>query len=845
MVASPDSELRVGGRIDRPRRAAGAAVALDWSSTSTRWDRHPQVRFGLKTSVGRQMALALGSLLVVLLVTDLFSFQATRRLVVARKQADRAREVVDELERLHHLIVEAEAGQRTFLIAGDEGELEAFQVARRTLPDVLARLRDLKVDDREGLAEIERLETTTRTRLDRLEHTVSVVRQRGFAAAAAEIRAGDSPEIMRQLKQLVGTMERREDEMLKRRLREAERHGRTAVVSSQIAGLGGLVLATLLAFVLTRSITVPIASLIAGLRRIGDGDLDHRIELGRQDEFGTLGAAVGDMAARRKRAEEELRRAETRLETLLETLPVGVVIADENGRISHSNPAAQRIWGRTPHVELERYTDYQGFWPDGQRLRSDEWALARAFTHGETAIGEVVRIVDFDGVAKTIMNNGAPLRDAEGRIFGAVVAFEDISKLVKMEEDQRLLAEVTAAFVASLDWEATLRHITELAVPRLADWCSVDLVDGEEIRSFSISRAQTTSLAAMAEAWRRYPVDTIADHPVARAIRNGEAIVAPRFADLIGTFARDPAHRRLVEDFGLDSCIVVPLRVHDRILGAVTFITAGSGRSFAADDLPLMQELARRAALAVENARLYREAQQATRLREEMLALVSHDLKNPLWVVLLNCKLLEGMLSGAMTPVREKLSAIERATRRADRMVNDLVDLAALRAGRLRIERRAESPSRLVEEVVTGLRPLAAEKSQSLTGRVASDLPAMSYDHDRMLQVLSNVVGNAIKATAREGTIEVQVERRGEEAVFSVRDTGPGIPARDLPHVFDQFWRAHDAGYKGTGLGLAICRGLVNAHGGRIWVESRIGTGSTFFFSLPVASPRELTYRSQ
>lgn len=531
-------------------------------------------------------------------------------------------------------------------------------------------------------------------------------------------------------------------------------------------------------------------------------------------------------------AEEARQRSEERLRTLLETLPVGVVITDETGRITQSNAAAERIWGHTPSLPIDQYVEYEGYWPDGRRVQSEEWALARAFQKGEVATGEVIRIMSFDGEQKTILNNGAPLHDADGKIFGAVVAFEDISEVVRIHDEQRFLADVGVALASSLDWEATLRKIAELAVPRLADWCSVDLVERDGIRSLAM--VHTPSLRTTAETRRRYPASEVSNHPVMRAIQTNKPVLAPRFADLIDTFAHEPEYRRIVEGLGLHSYMVVPLAVGDRVLGALTFASGEHGRTFGAADLALAEELARRASLAVENARLYREAQEATRLRDNVLGVVSHDLKNPLNVLSLQCSLLKRRIS--TDAARESVAAMERSIRRMERMVTDLVDIAALEAGRLRINRRLQRPAQIVEEAVTNLLPLARESGVELSGHAAAELPAIACDSDRVLQVLGNLIGNAIKVTPEGGRIDVDVEAQGEEVVFTVRDTGCGISEQELPHIFERFWRGRDPGYRGTGLGLSIARSLVEAHAGRIWAESQPGAGSTFRFALPIGA---------
>jgi len=240
-------------------------------------------------------------------------------------------------------------------------------------------------------------------------------------------------------------------------------------------------------------------------------------------------------------------------------------------------------------------------------------------------------------------------------------------------------------------------------------------------------------------------------------------------------------------------------------------------------------------ALAVENARLLAQAQQAVRVREQILAIVSHDLRNPLGTILMATSLARG------TPEEPRghpqaVDRIQRAAERMLRLIEDLLDFASIEEGRLDIRRLPQDPGSMVHETATSFESVAPEKRLKVTAIVEPDLPKVSCDRDRLLQVLANLVGNATKATAVGGHISVRVERRGPDLVFAVADDGHGIGTEDMKHLFEPYWRSGQAQYKGTGLGLAIARGVVSAHGGRIWAESQVGKGATIYFSLPAAS---------
>jgi signal transduction histidine kinase len=271
-------------------------------------------------------------------------------------------------------------------------------------------------------------------------------------------------------------------------------------------------------------------------------------------------------------------------------------------------------------------------------------------------------------------------------------------------------------------------------------------------------------------------------------------------------------------------------------LGALTLVTSSSGRRFNTGDLALAVDIARRAAIVVEHARLFHEAQQATRARDDILAVVAHDLRNPLNTVSMAASLMLENTPMDRPQERRQVEIVRRAADRMNRMIQDLLDVKRLETGRLGIEPKPETAAALICDTLDMLRPLAASSTILLESNVAENLPAVLADAARIQQVLSNLVGNAVKFTPRDGRVTVCAERINDEVRFSVIDTGPGIPAEQLPHIFGRFWQAKSTDRRGIGLGLAIAKGIVEAHQGRIWVESSVGLGSTFYFTLPVAS---------
>ena len=281
------------------------------------------------------------------------------------------------------------------------------------------------------------------------------------------------------------------------------------------------------------------------------------------------------------------------------------------------------------------------------------------------------------------------------------------------------------------------------------------------------------------------------------------------------------------------SALSVPLCAHGKRLGAMTFVSSAPGRAYGADDVRLAEDLAVRAALAIDNARLYREARRAIKARDDVLAVVAHDLRNPLNCVLMHSQMLVRRGPEPERRSQKQVQAIRRSATRMNRLIGDLLDVTRLEAGGLSVEQTRLPAGPVVSESVEAQKPLAASASLDLGVELPGDLPEVWADRERLLQVFENLIGNAIKFTGPGGHITVGASPKAGEDVFWVSDTGPGISPQDLPHVFDWFWQSLTFGRRGAGLGLPIAKGIVEAHGGHIWVESEPARGSTFFFTIP------------
>jgi signal transduction histidine kinase len=282
------------------------------------------------------------------------------------------------------------------------------------------------------------------------------------------------------------------------------------------------------------------------------------------------------------------------------------------------------------------------------------------------------------------------------------------------------------------------------------------------------------------------------------------------------------------------SILVIPLVSRGQTLGNVT-AAAAAGYVFTRDDRQLAEALARQGSLAIDNSRLYLDAQQSVRAREEVLAIVSHDLRNPLNAIKLAASLLETSQSLSADD-REQLEIIGLSAERMHRLIKDLLDVTRLEGGKqLPVEPKPMHVEPLLIETYELFKAQAATSSITLQYHAVPELPAIYADHHRVLQVLSNLIGNAMKFTPQGGIVSFRADPQDGDVLFSVSDTGPGIPKENLQDIFNPYWQAKRAERLGAGLGLPIAKGIVEAHRGRIWVESDPGRGTKFYFTLPIA----------
>jgi signal transduction histidine kinase len=416
-----------------------------------------------------------------------------------------------------------------------------------------------------------------------------------------------------------------------------------------------------------------------------------------------------------------------------------------------------------------------------------------------------------------------------------------------------LLAEASGLLAGSLDYGTTLQQVARLAVPELADWCTVDVLDDDgRIRRVAAAHRDPAEERLLLEVARRYPMRLDEPRGAAAALRTGQAQVQAALTDRdLRTAARDARHLRLLRRLEPRSALIVPLVARGRRLGALSFTLGGLGECYGAADLAWAEDLARRAALALDNARLYGEARaaeqelrtlnaelaRAVRLRDEFLAAAAHELKTPVAGLRLCAQLLlrRRTTADAVDPDRldRALRTIDGQSHRLARLVERLLDLARIEAGGLAIKPQPVELGPLVRAVARAVQQGAPRHAIAVA---AAEPVNARVDPARFAQVLADLLDNAVKFSPAGGAIDVTVGTDSAgEALVAVRDHGLGVAPEERVGLFDRFHRAHGGHLGGLGLGLHLSREIVERHGGRIAVEHPADGGTRFVVTVPSA----------
>lgn len=671
--------------------------------------------------------------------------------------------------------------------------------------------------------------------------------------------------------------------------------------------------------------------------------------------------AIGKLESKREEKERLLTQ-------VIETMPVGVWLLDRNGFVFSANEASKRIWAGSKFSGENNLSHYRGWWEQtGEEIKENEWAAYRAIKFGEIALGEMVRIQCFDGTEKVILNSAVPMRDSEGKIYGAINVNEDITtrrkaeldaeesasrlqaflensndailitssfgeitfantqaarwlgylktelvhqsvemlipdryidlhrkalseylkkpvpkkiglknKMIikrkdgsefpveislspvrsrgeqfvtaiirdvterkRFEDQQNFLNHISQELSESIDFAITVRRAVDSAVPALGDWCSLFLLDKNNIPQAIVTKHANPELQELSDYLvERHAFRESSSSGIMESIRTGKTIYVPTFTEQIKTELFTEAEQREIESrFKIHSYFVVPLKAGGKVTGVLTIAQGVSGRKFYSEDRTLIEDLTQRIAYALENSRLYTEALNAVQSREDVLSIVSHDLKNPLQAIQLSTQYMKRRLSNTPenTPLFKMIQTIRGAADNMNALIHSILDIGKIQAGTFNVELHQTKFSEVLKTLQDVMVPLTREKHLELYFHPEDFNHTVYCDPFRISQVFSNLLGNAIKFTPPGGKIDVTMEVIDHKVQICVADNGPGMSTDFQKNLFNRHWQAKETSNKGSGLGLYITKGIVEAHGGEIWVESEPGKGSRFYFTIPEA----------
>lgn len=577
-----------------------------------------------------------------------------------------------------------------------------------------------------------------------------------------------------------------------------------AVLLSALLGLGPGVLATTLSAAgIAWFIFPPKSSLL----------IADPADLARLLLFISFAGGIATVAGLRRNTERRAAALNDWLATTMRSIAEGVVAADANLRVVFLSSAAEQITGWSSVEAQGRPLDEIVSIVDGPRVRRK------------------------DGGETPVEHNAAPIIARGGTVIGTVVVFRDVSERDRRTREAEFLSNASALLGSSLEMETTLRTLAHSCVPELADWCAIDMArDGAPYVRVAVEHTDPAKKRLAYDLDRRYRVMPEHD-PVVAVLTTGQAqIISDISDDLLVSLARDEEHLQIARTLGLRSLLMVPMVSRSRTLGVISLISAESGRRYTQDDLPMMQELAHRAATAIDHARMYREAERANRAKDEFLATLSHELRTPLTAIVGWANMLQmGDLDDPTTKLA--VNTIARSAKTQGELIDDLLDVSRVIAGKLELKRESVDLASILREVIDAASPAAQAKRVETKLKAPHSLVVVG-DPRRLAQVAWNLVSNAVKFTEEGGHVDVTASAHGRNAVIQVRDTGRGIDPQFMPYVWERFRQADSTASRqhgGLGIGLALVRYLTEMHGGMVHVHSAgLGKGSTFTIEIPM-----------
>jgi PAS domain S-box-containing protein len=522
---------------------------------------------------------------------------------------------------------------------------------------------------------------------------------------------------------------------------------------------------------------------------------------------------------------------EAKYRLLFETAHDGIVVVNQAGTIQLVNPKVASMFGYLAEELIGR--EIEVLIPESYREKHVDARSEYVLSPIARPMGANLDLYGLrkDGSQFPVDISLSPYKSPGGTLTVTAI-IRDITERKNKEIQQRFLAKLSETLVQSMQYERTLEELSRIVVPFLADWSVVDIFD-EKFGAKRIAVIHSDSNKA------EYVSDLKSRSPSASRLGNNLMNIRAGLPILVKEVDWNevskklhPSHAQTIRNLGVQSYMIIPLRARGRTFGTLSLVSTHS--VFSSKDLAFAEEVGQRAALAADNARLYEEAQRAIQSREDTIAIVSHDLKNPLSTICLGTQLLQQNFSSFLPDhCKSILTNVYRSATQANRLIHDLLDFTKIESGNFKVEMIRAELGDVIQDALAQNRFLASQKKIYLTVEIYPNPCFVVIDPFRINQVISNLVGNAVKFTHPGGHVSVFAHMGERELFLSVQDNGPGIPPSVLPFLFDRYYQPESSKRQGTGLGLYISKGIVEAHGGEISVKSELGKGSCFSFHLP------------
>jgi PAS domain S-box-containing protein len=563
-------------------------------------------------------------------------------------------------------------------------------------------------------------------------------------------------------------------------------------------------------------------------------------ELHYAEELARRAAFVVEHARLFRETQGALRTRDTSLallEAFLAASPVGMGFFNRELRYVHVNPVLATLNGKPPEEHLGRHL--REVLPGTEEAAHVERLLRQTLESGEPLLNEeLVMPPSPGGPARPVHGTLFPVK-AEGETLGVGVLVLDITEQKRVERNLRFLAEATTRLSSSLDLNTTLESTARVVAEHMADYCLVDVrsEDGQGlVRVAAVAREPGTQ-PQLEELLRLSPT-THPQAPLSKVLASGQAVLVPEVTEaMVDEASVDALHEEALKLLRPRSVMLVPLIARERSLGVLSVVSQDPMRRYGEHDLALLEDLAWRAALAMDNARLFQRAEQAVRTRDEFVAIATHELRTPLSALNLQLVALQRAVDAGQPPTPERLKyslvTAQRQTERLEQLVNHLLDVSRISTGWLELEREEVDLSAMAHWLLTRMEEKLAEAGVVVELRTSGPLMAR-VDRLRLEQVVTNLLSNAMKY-APGLPVELSVEREERTAVLSVKDHGPGISPEAQARIFERYERASGRHSRHSlGLGLYVARQIARAHGGDLTVESTPGQGSRFILRLPL-----------